>query len=106
MVKPADPALPSLGTPVHDFTETRVFVVRDHIPAQAMDSRTAALVNALADIVVKATEYGTQDGEFVANYLIPTGPLHRAMPLLENMGVIVRPGFDGRTHPEVSNVRR
>ena len=32
-----------------------------------------------------------------------TGPLHRAIPLLESEGVIVRPGFDGRkTLPPVS----
>lgn len=55
------------------------------------------LAGALADCVVKATPYGVQDGDFVATYILPTGPLHRAMPLLERLGVIVRPGFDGRT---------
>jgi hypothetical protein len=54
------------------------------------------LVDALADCVVKATEYGEQDGGFVANYIMPTGPIHRAIPLLEEFGVTVRPGFDGR----------
>lgn len=55
-----------------------------------------ALREALADCVVKATEYGVQDGDFVASYILPTGPIHRAMPLLEGEGVTVRPGFDGR----------
>ena len=54
------------------------------------------LLNALADCVAKATEYGEQDGGFVALYLLPTGPIHRAIPLLERHGLIVRPGFDGR----------
>lgn len=54
------------------------------------------LLDALADCVVKATPFGVQDGDFVATYILPTGPLHRAMPLLERHGVIVRPGFDGR----------
>lgn len=55
-----------------------------------------ALRESLADCVVKATEYGVQDGDFVASYILPTGPIHRAMPLLEGEGVTVRPGFDGR----------
>lgn len=50
----------------------------------------------LGDLVIKATEYGVQDGDFVANYILPTGPLHRAMPWLEQRGIVVRPGFDGR----------
>lgn len=55
------------------------------------------LLDALADCVVKATEYGVQDGDFVASYILPTGPIHRAIPLLEENGITVRPGFDGRT---------
>jgi hypothetical protein len=54
------------------------------------------LANALADCVTKAVEYGEQDGGFVAMYLLPTGPIHRAIPLLDQLGIIVRPGFDGR----------
>jgi len=50
----------------------------------------------LADLIVKSTAYGTQEGEFVALYIIATGPLHRAMPWLEQRGIVVRPGFDGR----------
>lgn len=60
------------------------------------DETTA--LDMLADMVVKATEYGTQDGGFVAMYLMPTGPIHRAIPYLEAHGIIVRPGFDGRKH--------
>lgn len=49
-------------------------------------------VDALADVVAKATDYGTQDGDFVASYLLPTGPIHRSIPLLEQrFGVTVRP---------------
>jgi hypothetical protein len=53
-------------------------------------------VDLLADMVVKCTEYGTQDGDFVASYLLPTGPVHRAIPWLDQRGINVRPGFDGR----------
>jgi hypothetical protein len=60
------------------------------------DQERDELLNALADCVVKATEYGEQDGGFVATYLLPTGPLHRAIPLLDRYGITVRPGFDGR----------
>ena len=56
------------------------------------------LLNALADCVAKATEYGSQDDGFVATYILPTGPLHRAIPLLQRYGITVRPGFDGRKH--------
>lgn len=55
-----------------------------------------ALLDALADCVIKARECGEQDGGFVASYLLPTGPLHRAIPLLQEHGITVRPGFDGR----------
>jgi hypothetical protein len=59
-----------------------------------------ALVDALADLVVKCAPYGEQDGGFVFVYLVPTGPVHRAIALLRDHGLIVRPGFDGRaTHP-------
>lgn len=54
------------------------------------------LIDALADCVTKAVEYGEQDGGFVAFYLLPTGPIHRAIPLLQRHGITVRPGFDGR----------
>lgn len=55
------------------------------------------LANALADVVAKAVERGTQDGGFVLMYTLPTGPIHKAIPLLERMSIIVRPGFDGRS---------
>lgn len=54
------------------------------------------VLDALADCVVKAAEHGEQEGGFVAFYLSPTGPIHRAIPLLEQYGINVRPGFDGR----------
>lgn len=58
------------------------------------------LIDALADCVAKATDYGIQDGGFVVMYLLPTGPIHRAIPLLERMGVTVRPGREGSTSRE------
>lgn len=60
------------------------------------------LIEALADCVAKATDYGTQDGSFVAMYLLPTGPIHRAIPLLERMGVTVRPCRERIPDPPVS----
>ena len=32
------------------------------------------LIDALADCVAKATPYGTQDGNFVATYIMPNRP--------------------------------
>jgi hypothetical protein len=63
-----------------------------HERAEAIDEA----VDLLTDMVVKCTEYGTQDDGFVAYYILPTGPVHRAIPWLEERGIIVRPGFDGR----------
>lgn len=54
------------------------------------------LAAVLADVVAKATEYGEQENGFVATYILPTGPIHRAIPLLAALGIVVRPGFDGR----------
>jgi hypothetical protein len=45
----------------------------------------------LRDVVVKATAYGMQDGDFIAAYILPTGPIHRAIPLLAERGIHVRP---------------
>lgn len=41
----------------------------------------------LADVVQKATPYGTQDGDFVASYLLPTGLIHRAIKYLTEHGI-------------------
>ncbi|MEU4781047.1 hypothetical protein [Micromonospora sp. NPDC023633] len=69
--------------------------------ARYAQRRERELVDALADCVTKAVEYGEQDGGFVAFYLLPTGPVHRAIALLqERHGVTVRPGFDGRDQVE------
>lgn len=57
-------------------------------------------LSALADCVVKATPYGKQDAEFIAYYISPTGPIHRAIPLLAEHGIVVRPGFDGRNNSD------
>jgi hypothetical protein len=61
-----------------------------------VDADTDRLIGALADLVVKGAPYGEQDGGYVFLYLLPTGPIHRAITLLQEHGVIVRPGFDGR----------
>lgn len=82
--------------------EGRLEVIAELVQAEAL----------LADTVIKATEYGEQDGEqdggFVAMYIMPTGPIHRAIPWLDNRGINVRPGFDGRKAPLVTakTVRR
>ncbi len=67
-----------------------------------MASADRRLVDALADLVVKCVPYGEQDGGFVFVYLVPTGPVHRAITLLHEHDVIVRPGFDGRPTPPSS----
>lgn len=51
------------------------------------DKYVAAADNLLADIVKKAAPYGTQDGDFIASYILPTGPIHRAIPYLDNKGI-------------------
>lgn len=99
------------GWEVYGPSPDRRWIAESHDPGSADDgagvaafiaaARTAlpalvAGVRALADCVVKATEYGSQDGGFVASYILPTGPIHRAIPLLQELGVTVRPGFDGR----------
>jgi len=70
-------------------------VDRDEYEKTVRDLQEAKAL--LADLVFKATDYGTQDGDFVANYILPTGPIHRAIPWLQERGITVRPGFDGRT---------
>src|SRR6185369_9830692 len=64
---------------------------RDHDGECQPDVSRDELAAALADVVSKATDYGTQDGEFVAMYLLPTGPIHRVIPLLARVGIIARP---------------
>jgi hypothetical protein len=58
-----------------------------------VDAGADPLVDALADVVVKCAAYGEQDGGYVFLYLLPTGPIHRAIVLLGERGVIVRPGM-------------
>lgn len=62
------------------------------------------LIDVLADLVVKSAPYGEQDGGFVFVYLVPTGPVHRAITLLHEYGVIVRPGFDGRVSQPIGDL--
>jgi len=57
----------------------------------AVSDAANRLLTALADCVRQATDYGEQDGGFVAFYLLPTGPIHRAIPLLQEYGMTVRP---------------
>ncbi len=64
------------------------------IAAQKRDIDTAVAL--LADIVVKSTDFGQDADGFITHYVMPTGPMHRAIPWLQNHGVTVRPGFDGR----------
>lgn len=46
---------------------------------------------ALLACVSGAYEYGVQDGEFVAAYVTPTGPIHRAIVVLQALGIVARP---------------
>lgn len=70
------------------------------VPAEVADYwrqvGAAEALDLLADLVVKATEFGEQDGGFIASYIMPTGPIHRAIPFLQERGITVRPGFDLR----------
>lgn len=43
------------------------------------------VVDLLVDIIQKATPYGIEDGDFVANYILPTGPIHRALAFLRGI---------------------
>ncbi len=56
-----------------------------------LEQEHAELLNALADVVTKATDFGEQDDGFVSHYLLPTGPIHRAIPLLQRLGFTARP---------------
>lgn len=63
-----------------------------HVKAAGLTSDLVEAKKLLADVVAKATDFGVQDGDFVANYLLPTGPIHRAIPWLDQRGISVRPG--------------
>lgn len=80
-----------------DFAQRAIAAIRQHDKeAGLVPEYMQQFVTALADCVVKATPYGEDSDGFIAHYLMPVGPLHRAMPLLERFGIVVRPGFDGR----------
>lgn len=53
----------------------------------ALKRETDLALYLLTDIVQKAIPYGTQDGEFVASYLLQTGPIHRAIAFLQQRGI-------------------
>lgn len=57
----------------------------------AVSDAANRLLTALRDCVAQATDYGEQEGGFVAFYILPTGPIHRAIPLLQEFGITVRP---------------
>ncbi len=52
--------------------------------ALSEDPQADAMIEALTDCVNGSYEQGEQDGGFVAYYVTPTGPIHRAMALLPN----------------------
>jgi hypothetical protein len=60
--------------------------------AEKIQETAQQAIDLLAGLVVKCTEYGSQDGDFVAYYILPTGPVHRAIPWLDQRGISVRPG--------------
>lgn len=54
---------------------------------QQRDERREQAIQALKDIVIHAAPDGTQDdGDFVGFYVLPTGPVHRAIATLQNVG--------------------
>ena len=57
------------------------------LDTEAVEAKDAEVYELLADIVRKATQYGRQEGGFIANYIIPTGPIHRAIPYLQSRGI-------------------
>lgn len=70
---------------------------------RALLAERQLLLDELAKAVIAAAQfdYRDDDGDQHA-YLMPVGPLHRIMPLLEQRGIVVRPGFDGRKHPDLA----
>jgi hypothetical protein len=81
----------------------------EHLPAQAttalreseiaedrLQQQLDAALAILAAVVREATDYGTDRDGFVAAYVLPTGPIHRAIPFLEARGIVVRPHTAGR----------
>jgi predicted HAD superfamily Cof-like phosphohydrolase len=54
------------------------------------------LLSALTDLVAKSANYGETADGFVHAYIVPTGPMHRAIAVLGSQGVHARPGFDPR----------
>ena len=55
------------------------------------EATSTDVVLALQDCVTGSYEYGTQDGNFVAAYVAPTGPIHRAITVLQANARIVNP---------------
>ena len=53
-------------------------------------------IQIIADLVAKGTPHGEDKDGFIAFYILPTGPIHRAIPYLDEHGIPARPGFDPR----------
>ena len=49
------------------------------------------VLKALSDCVAKTTNYGEDEDGFMQIYIMPTGPIHRAISLLAEFGIHVRP---------------
>lgn len=78
------------GMPIGDWAWQHVPVLIAALRAWLDDQeRATEAMSLLTDIVQKATPFGSQDGDFIANYLLPTGPIHRAIPFLQGLGVPV-----------------
>jgi hypothetical protein len=46
----------------------------------------------IADMVFKCTEYGHDGDDWITSYIMPVGPIHRAIPWCQKYGITVRPG--------------
>lgn len=88
---PAEDALGPLLARLQQHAET---AERERDQARA---KLAKVVTNLADVVASGRVEGEDADGFIRWYLLPTGPLHRAIPLLQEHGLTIRPGFDGRT---------
>ena len=73
----------------------------DHLAAlERVRVERAKVLDALRSCVIRAQGDGVQDGAFIARYTLPTGPIHRAITLLGEMGIHDRPGFDSIANAE------
>ena len=72
----------------YDMAET----IKNRQKREDMQEKLASsqdqVLRALKDMVIRCAPDGTQDdGDFVGFYVLPTGPVHRAIATLQNVGI-------------------